>query len=641
MSEYKLLSRVNSPSDLKGFSSEELVQLCTEIRQFLLEALSTNPGHFGASLGVVELTVALHSVFNAPYDKIIWDVGHQAYPHKILTGRRQHFHKNRKYKGISGFPKMAESVYDAFGTGHSSTSISVALGMAIASGLQNDHNRQHIAVIGDGSMSAGMAFEALNHAGVSGSNLLVILNDNGIAIDKNVGALSDYLTDITTSKTYNKLKDDIWNILGAIGKYGPDARGVVQKLEAAIKTSVFKQSNLFESFKFRYFGPVDGHDVQHLTLLLNDLKHIRGPKLLHVVTVKGKGIPYAEKEQTRFHAPGCFDKETGQSLSNPNGVDYPQKYQEVFGETILELARINPRIVGITPAMTSGCSLNIMMDAMPHRTFDVGIAEQHAVTFAAGLAVQGFLPYCNIYSSFFQRAFDQAVHDVALQNLSVVFCLDRGGLVGEDGATHHGAFDLSFLRCIPGLIISSPMNELELRNLLYTAQLKPHGPFVIRYPRGNGVLKSWKMPFDEIPVGKGRCVKEGRDLAVITIGPIGNTALKAIEELESEKPVSIAHYDLRFLKPLDAELLHSVFKKFKSVITIEDNSIAGGMGTSVLEFMADHRYTARIVRMGIPDRFIEQGSIEELHAECGFDALAIRKAILQELNQGVVKVKIL
>lgn len=641
MSEYKLLSRVNSPSDLKGFSPEELVQLCTEIRQFLLEALSTNPGHFGASLGVVELTVALHHVFNAPYDKIIWDVGHQAYPHKILTGRRQQFHKNRKYKGISGFPKMAESVYDAFGTGHSSTSISVALGMAIASCLQNDHNRQHIAVIGDGSMTAGMAFEALNHAGVSGSNLLVILNDNGIAIDKNVGALSDYLTDITTSKTYNKLKDEVWNILGAIGKYGPDARGVVQKLEAAIKTSVFKQSNVFESFNFRYFGPVDGHDVQHLSLLLNDLKHIRGPKLLHVVTVKGKGIPYAEKEQTRFHAPGCFDKETGQSISNLNGVDYPQKYQEVFGETILELARLNPRIVGITPAMTSGCSLNIMMEAMPHRTFDVGIAEQHSVTFAAGLAVQGFIPYCNIYSSFFQRAFDQAVHDVALQNLSVVFCLDRGGLVGEDGATHHGAFDMSFLRCIPGLIICSPMNELELRNLLYTAQLKPHGPFVIRYPRGNGVLKSWKMPFEEIPVGKGRCIKEGLDLAVVTIGPIGNTALKAIQELESEKEVSIALYDLRFLKPLDAELLHIVFKKFKSVITIEDNAVAGGMGTSILEFMSDHRYTARIVRLGIPDRFIEQGSLEELHAECGFDALAIRKAILQELHQSISEVKIL
>jgi len=641
MSEYKLLSRVNSPSDLKGFSSEELVQLCTEIRQFLLEALSTNPGHFGASLGVVELTVALHHVFNAPYDKIIWDVGHQAYPHKILTGRRQQFHKNRKYKGISGFPKMAESVYDAFGTGHSSTSISVALGMAIASCLQNDHNRQHIAVIGDGSMTAGMAFEALNHAGVSGSNLLVILNDNGIAIDKNVGALSDYLTDITTSKTYNKLKDDVWNILGAIGKYGPDARGVVQKLEAAIKTSVFRQSNLFESFNFRYFGPVDGHDVQHLTLLLNDLKHIRGPKLLHVVTVKGKGIPYAEKEQTRFHAPGCFDKETGQSISNLNGVDYPQKYQEVFGETILELARLNPRIVGITPAMTSGCSLNIMMDAMPHRTFDVGIAEQHAVTFAAGLAVQGFVPYCNIYSSFFQRAFDQAVHDVALQNLPVIFCLDRGGLVGEDGATHHGAFDMSFLRCIPDLIICSPMNELELRNLLYTAQVKPQGPFVIRYPRGNGVLKSWKMPFEEIPVGKGRCIKEGLDLAVLTIGPIGNTALNAIQELESEKQLSIALYDLRFLKPLDAELLHSVFEKFKSVITIEDNSVAGGMGTSILEFMSDHRYAAKVVRLGIPDRFIEQGSLEELHAECGFDALAIRKAILQALHQSISEVKIL
>jgi len=630
-SKFRLLNTINSPTDLKKLSADELVKLCCEIRQFLVEAVSTNPGHFGASLGVVELTVALHHVFDTPNDKIVWDVGHQAYPHKILTGRKDVFHLNRKYKGISGFPKMSESPYDAFGTGHSSTSISAALGMAIASKLQGDSKRQHIAVIGDGSMTAGMAFEALNHAGVSGANLLVILNDNGIAIDKNVGALSDYLTDITTSKTYNRLKDDIWNLLGTIGKYGPDARGLVQKMEAAFKTSVFKQSNLFESFNFRYFGPVDGHDVQHLTMLLNDLKNLRGPKLLHVVTKKGKGYTHAEKEQTRFHAPGCFDMDTGQSIIDLNNVDKPQKYQEVFGETILELAKLNPRIVAITPAMTTGCSLNIMMEAMPERTFDVGIAEQHAVTFAAGLAVNGLIPFCNIYSSFFQRAFDQAVHDVALQKLPVVFCLDRGGLVGEDGATHHGSFDLSFMRCIPDIIISSPMNEAELRNLLYTAQLKPQGPFLIRYPRGNGVLKNWQKPFEEIPIGKGRMLKNGEDVAVITIGPIGNTAAKAIEDLEIEQTCSIAHYDLRFLKPIDAELLHLVCKKHHTIITVEDNATTGGMGSAILEFISENNYAVKLIRLGIPDRFIEQGSLDELHAECGMDKKAISETILKAI----------
>jgi len=632
MSSYPILSKIHLPDDLKGLSADQLVQLCSEIRHFLIDSVSANPGHFGASLGVVELTVAMHKVFNTPYDQIIWDVGHQAYVHKILTGRRELFHTNRRYKGISGFPKIQESPYDAFGTGHSSTSISAALGMAIASRLKGETDRQHIAVIGDGSMTAGMAFEALNHAGVSNVDILVILNDNGIAIDQNVGALKEYLTDITTSRTYNRLKDEIWKILGAIGKYGPDARGLVQKLEAAIKTSVFKQSNLFESLNFRYFGPIDGHDVNYLTNILSDLKKIRGPKLLHVVTVKGKGYPFAEKEQTRFHAPGFFDKHTGVSMDPRACIGKPPRYQDVFGKTLLELARLNPAIVGITPAMTTGCSMNFMMASMPERTFDVGIAEQHAVTFAAGLARQGLIPFCNIYSSFFQRAYDQAIHDVALQGLPVVFCLDRAGLVGEDGATHHGAFDLSFLRCIPGLIIASPMNEEELRNLMYTAQLKPEGPFVIRYPRGYGVMTDWQKPFAEIQPGKGRMVKEGSHAAVITIGPVGNPALQAIDELENSHGLSIALYDLRFLKPLDDDLLHQVFLKFSKIITIEDNAIAGGMGSAVLEFMAHNRYQASVVRLGIPDRFVEQGSLEELHQECGFAMNDIKNFLLKELE---------
>ena len=625
-----LLDGIQSPGDLKRLSQDDLVTLCAEIRQFLLESVSSNPGHFASSLGVVELTVALHYVFNTPDDRIIWDVGHQAYPHKILTGRRDIFHSNRRYKGISGFPKMAESPYDAFGTGHSSTSVSAALGMAIASQLKKESFRQHIAVIGDGSLTAGMAFEALNHAGVSNTNLLVILNDNGIAIDNNVGALKEYLTDITTSRTYNRLKDEIWNALGALSKFGPDARGVIQKIEAAVKTTVFKQSNLFESLNFRYFGPIDGHDVHHLTRILADLKNIKGPKLLHIVTVKGKGYPFAEKEQTRFHAPGFFDKATGQSVVNPDEKNQPPKYQTVFGKTILELARQNSNIVGITPAMPTGCSMNILMKEIPERGFDVGIAEQHAVTFSAGLAAQGLIPFCNIYSSFLQRAYDQLVHDVALQKLPVIFCLDRAGLVGEDGATHHGAFDLSFLRCIPNIVLSAPMNEVELRNLMYTAQLNPRGPFVIRYPRGNGIMTDWQKPFSKIPVGKGRQLKEGRHAALISIGPVGNVALEVALDLEKKEGISLAHFDLRFLKPLDEALLHHVFGNFQTVITIEDNALAGGMGSLVLEFMADHGYRSLVRRLGIPDAFIEQGTLNELHAECGFDAAGIRKAILEE-----------
>ncbi|MFW5699646.1 MAG: 1-deoxy-D-xylulose-5-phosphate synthase [Bacteroidota bacterium] len=618
-----LLAAINTPSDLKGFNQDQLQQLCSELREFIIDAACINPGHFGASLGVVELTVALHYVFNTPYDKLVWDVGHQAYAHKILTGRRDIFHTNRKYKGVSGFPKMSESPYDAFGTGHSSTSISAALGMAIASDLQNDKDRHHIAVIGDGSMTAGMAFEAMNHAGVANANLLVVLNDNGIAIDKNVGALKEYLTDITTSRTYNRIKDDVWKILGSISKYGPNTRSLIQKLENAIKTTLLKQSNFFESLNFRYFGPVDGHDVSHLTKVLNDLKFIKGPKLLHVLTVKGKGYQYAEKEQTKFHAPGFFNKKTGELKVAPCEKDKPPRYQVVFGQTVLELAKENPRIVGITPAMPTGCSLNIMMNALPEKAFDVGIAEQHAVTFSAGLAAQGLIPFCNIYSSFFQRAYDQAVHDVALQGLPVIFCLDRAGLVGEDGPTHHGAYDLSYMRCIPGVVIASPMNEEELRNLMYTAQLNPTGPWVIRYPRGHGVMKNWKTPFRKIPVGKGQRVKQGTSLAIITLGPIANEALKVVERLRKEKNISAALYDLRFVKPLDEELLHDIFSKFDKIITVEDNAIIGGMGTAVLEFMADNGYHAHVKRLGIPDYFVQHGSLSELHQECGYDANAI------------------
>jgi 1-deoxy-D-xylulose-5-phosphate synthase len=624
-----LLSTINSSSDLKQLTQQQLYQLCDELREFIIDAACINPGHFGASLGVVELTVALHHVFNTPYDKLIWDVGHQAYAHKIITGRRDVFHTNRKYGGLSGFPKISESPYDAFGTGHSSTSISAALGMAIASELQNQKDRHHIAVIGDGSMTAGMAFEALNHAGVANANLLVVLNDNGIAIDKNVGALKEYLTDITTSRTYNKLKDDVWNILGSISRYGPNTRGLIQKLENAIKATLLKQSNLFESLNLRYFGPVDGHDVGHLTKVLNDLKHIKGPKLLHVVTTKGKGYPYAEKDQTKFHAPGLFNKKTGELKIAPCEKNMPPKFQVVFGQTLLELAKINPKIVGITPAMPTGCSLNIMMNAMPERTFDVGIAEQHAVTFAAGLAAQGLIPFCNVYSSFFQRAYDQAIHDVALQNLKVIFCLDRAGLVGEDGATHHGAFDISFLRCIPNMIVASPMNESELRNLMFTAQqnYEKDGPWVIRYPRGNGVMQNWKTPFEPIKIGQGRKLRAGKDIAVITIGPIGNEALRACKDLEKKYQISAAHYDLRFVKPLDHSLLHEVFTSFDKIITIEDNSLMGGMGSAVLEFMADNGYQARVKRLGIPDVFVQHGSLEELYRDCAYDY----KAVLDEV----------
>jgi 1-deoxy-D-xylulose-5-phosphate synthase len=616
------LKRINYPSDLKGFKEDELEQVCNELRQYIIDVVSVNGGHFAASLGTVELTVALQYVLNAPYDQLVWDVGHQAYGHKILTGRRENFHTNRIYKGLSGFPKRSESVFDTFGVGHSSTSISAALGMAVASQYKGETDRQHVAVIGDGAMTAGLAFEALNHAGIENSNLLVILNDNNMSIDPNVGALKEYLTDITTSKPYNRFRDDIATVLAKISSMGPDAFKIAKKIEKSIKGTLLKRSNFFEALKFRYFGPVDGHDVKHLVKLLKDLRDIPGPKLLHCVTVKGKGYALAEKDQTKWHAPGLFDKITGEIKKIKHDKPQPPKYQDVFGHTIIELAEANPKIMGITPAMPSGCSLNLMMKAMPNRAFDVGIAEQHAVTFSAGLATQGLVPFCNIYSSFMQRAYDQVIHDVALQKLNVVFCLDRAGFAGADGATHHGAYDLAFMRCIPNMTVSAPMNEEELRNLMYTAQLDNMGPFVIRYPRGNGVMVDWQRPMKAIPVGKGRKICDGEEVAILTIGAIGNEAVKATEQLHVEGYYP-AHYDLRFVKPLDEALLHEVFQKFNHVVTVEDGCLEGGMGSAVLEFMADNNYKAQVTRLGIPDLVIEHGEQPELWAECGYDAAGI------------------
>ena len=626
----KLLDKIEYPSDLRKLKEEQLPEVSNELRQFIIDVVSQKGGHFGASLGVVELTVALHYVFNTPYDQLVWDVGHQAYGHKILTGRRKIFHTNRIYKVISGIPKRSESEYDTFVVGHSSTSVGGALGMAVASAYKGEKERQHIAVIGDGSMTAGQAFEALNHAGITNSNLLVILNDNCMSIDPNVGALREYLTDITTSHTYNRVKDEVWNLLGKISKFGPNAQEIASKIENGIKSSLLKQSNMFESLKFRYFGPVDGHDVERLTKVLQDLKDIPGPKILHVLTQKGKGYKFSEEgNQTLWHAPGLFNKDTGEIIKIVPKEPQPPKYQDVFGYTIVELAEKNSKIMGITPAMPSGCSLNIMMKAMPDRAFDVGIAEQHAVTFSAGLATQGLVPFCNIYSSFMQRAYDQVIHDVALQNLHVVFCLDRGGFAGADGPTHHGAFDLAFFRCIPNMIVSAPMNEEELRNLMYTAQLpETKAPFSIRYPRGNGVMVDWKTPFQKIKIGEGRRIQTGEDIAILSIGHIGNNAVEACKILESNR-IKAAHYDMRFVKPIDEQLLHEVFSKYSKVITIEDGCIMGGMGSAVLEFMADNNYTAHVKRLGIPDKFIEHGEQKELYIECDFDADSIVKTAIE------------
>jgi 1-deoxy-D-xylulose-5-phosphate synthase len=632
----KLLAKIDSPADLKKLSKDQLVQICDELRQFIVDNVSVYGGHFGASLGVVELTVALHYVLNTPEDQLVWDVGHQAYGHKILTGRKGQFHTNRLYGGLSGFPKRKESEYDTFGVGHSSTSISAALGMAVASKYKGDAKKQHVAVIGDGSMTGGMAFEAMNHAGVSDTNMLIILNDNCMSIDPNVGALKDYLTDITTSHTYNKVKDEVWNLLGKISMFGSSAQDIVSKVEGAIKSAVLKQSNLFESLNLRYFGPVDGHDVHHLVEILADMRDIPGPKILHCVTVKGKGYGPAETgNKTTWHAPGLFDKVTGEIYKKIPTTPQAPKYQDVFGHTIVELAKENDKIMGVTPAMPSGSSMNIMMKEMPDRAFDVGIAEQHAVTFSAGLATQGLIPFCNIYSSFMQRAYDQVVHDVCLQNLQVVFCLDRAGFAGADGPTHHGAYDISYFRCIPNLVVSSPMDEEELRNLMYTAT-KFEGPFSIRYPRGQGVMVDWRTPMREIPIGQGRIIREGEDIAILTIGHIGNYAVTACDMLEKEG-FNPAHYDMRFVKPLDEAMLHEVFGKFKKVVTVEDGCLMGGFGSAVLEWMVDSGYQAQVKRLGIPDRIVEHGEQIELHRECGFDPEGIANAVKQMAESVVEK----
>jgi 1-deoxy-D-xylulose-5-phosphate synthase len=629
-SEKQFLDKINFPSDLKKLSEDDLIQVCEELRQEIIEEVSCNPGHFGASLGVVELTVALHYVLNTPYDNLIWDVGHQAYGHKILTGRKDVFHTNRKYKGISGFPNRSESEYDAFTVGHSSTSISAALGMATAAHLNNETDRKTVAVIGDGSMTAGLAFEGLNNAANNNADLLVILNDNNMAIDPNVGGLNNYLLDITTSQTYNKVKNDVWRFLGKLNRVNPNTQKIFQKIEQGIKTILLKQSNIFEAFNFRYFGPIDGHDVNHMVKVLSDLKKIPGPKLLHVITQKGKGFKLAEQDQTYWHAPGKFNIKTGEILQTESTSPEAPKFQEVFGNTLVELAEMNDKIVGITPAMPTGSSLNIMMEKMPDRAFDVGIAEQHAVTFSGGLAAKGKLPFCAIYSSFMQRAYDQMIHDVALQNVNVVFCLDRGGVVGADGATHHGVYDLAFMRCIPNMTIASPLDAVELRNLMYTAQQENMGPFSIRYPRGKGRILDWQKPFEILPVGKGQKLKDGNDLAILSIGAIGIEAMDAIEELEKDG-YSLAHYDMRYLKPIDTELLHEVLGKHNQIITVEDGCIIGGLGSAVIEFVNDNNYRAKVKRLGVPDKWVEQGTQQELYRECGYDKLGIIKTVIDIL----------
>ena len=619
--EYKYLDQINSPDDLKKLQPDELKVYCAELRHFIIEQLASNPGHLGSSLGVIELTVALHYVLNTPNDKLVWDVGHQAYAHKIITGRRDSFCSNRKLGGLSGFPRMDESTYDAFGVGHSSTSISAALGIAVASALRGE-KREVVAVIGDGAMTGGLAFEGLNNAGASNADLLVILNDNRMSIDPNVGALKEYLLSITTSKRYNQVKSHAWTHLEGV----PKLRRALQKLGNAFKGGMLQQSNLFESFNFRYFGPVDGHNVEALVRVLSDLKHIPGPKLLHVLTVKGKGYQPAEEHQRTWHAPGMFNPETGERIVKAKPGE-PPRYQDVFGETLLELARQDDRIVGITPAMPTGSSLNIMMEQMPDRCFDVGIAEGHAVTFSAGLAADGLVPFCNIYSSFMQRAYDNVIHDVALQGLHVVMCLDRAGLVGEDGATHHGVFDLAGLLPVPGLTIASPLNEVELRNLMFTAT-KTSGPFVIRYPRGKGVISDWKRPMELLPIGEGQVLREGNEIALLSIGPVGNDAAWAAEQMVAEG-VSVLHADLRFAKPLDEKLLHRIGREFSQVVTVEDGVIEGGVGEAVLAFFNTHGYSCRVTSLGIQDRFIPHGTVDQIKAMCGYD----RQGILQTLRK--------
>lgn len=627
-SEYKYLLNINSPEDLKKLKQEALPDVCQELRDFIIEALSCNPGHFAASLGVVELTTALHYVFNTPYDRIVWDVGHQAYAHKILTGRRDVFCTNRKFKGLKPFPSPDESPYDTFTCGHASNSISVAMGMAVAAAMRKE-NRHIVAVIGDGAMTGGLAFEGLNNASSLPNNLLIILNDNDMAIDRTVGGMKEYLIRLNTNSNYNKVRYSLWKLAKSMGIVNEQHKNKILRFNNSLKAMISNQQNIFEGLNIRYFGPINGHDVNGIIRVLNDIKDMSGPKLLHLHTTKGKGYAPAEKEATIWHAPGVFDKDTGQRIVTVN-ENMPLLYQEVFGKTLLELARKNDKIVGITPAMPTGCSMNILMKEMPDRAFDVGIAEGHAMTFSGGLAKEGMMPFCNIYSSFAQRAYDNVIHDVAIQKLNVAICLDRAGLVGEDGPTHHGAFDIAYLRCIPNLTISSPYDEHEMRNLMYTAQLPDKGPFVIRYPRGRGNLVDWENEMQEVEVGKGRKMKDGTDLAVITLGPIGQVVKRAVDELEEKDRVAL--YDLRFVKPIDEAMLREIGEKFKSVITVEDGVRMGGAGSAVMEFFMDNSYAVKVHRVGLPDEFVEHGAVSELYKLCKMDKDSISSLILEKLK---------
>ena len=626
MSEQELLQHIDSPQDLRVLPLDQLQQVCSELRNYIIDELSENPGHFAASLGVVELTVALHYVFNTPYDRIVWDVGHQAYGHKILTGRRDSFVTNRQWGGISGFPNPAESEYDSFISGHASTSISAALGMAVASKLKNEENRKVVAVIGDGAMTGGLAFEGLNNASSYPNNLLIILNDNDMAIDHSVGGLSKYLVHLTTSQTYNKLRYDVYSYLRKKNFLNDDNKESILRFNNSMKSLLTRQHTLFEGLNIRYFGPVDGHDVNGLVKILNDIKDMNGPKLLHIKTIKGKGFQPAEESPTEWHAPGRFDKVTAIRIKSKSNDSLPPLYQDVFGHTLVELANQNDKIVGVTPAMPTGCSMSFMMEELPNRAFDVGIAEAHAVTFSAGLAKEGLMPFCNIYSSFMQRAYDQVIHDVAIQKLDMVLCLDRAGLVGEDGPTHHGAFDLAYLRCIPNLTISAPMNEHELRNLMFTGQQEGNGPFVIRYPRGRGVLTDWANEMETLPIGKGRKLSDGKDLAILSLGTMGNVAKEVVKQL-AEDNISAALYDMRYLKPIDEEILHEVGKNFSKIVTLEEGVIKGGFGSAVLEFMSDNHYAVEVKRIGLPDQFVEHGSVSKLHSIYGLDAEGIIRSV--------------
>lgn len=625
----KYLSELNLPEDLRKLNISDLKRVCGELREFIIDQLSENPGHFASSLGVVELTVALHYAFNTPYDRIVWDVGHQAYAHKILTGRKDLFHTNRKLGGISGFPSPSESEYDSFTAGHASNSISAALGMAMANSIKKDEDNRHVvAVIGDASISGGLAFEGLNNASSHPNNLLIILNDNNMAIDKNVGGLNQYLVNITTSKQYNKLRYDIYQTFKKANLINDDIKGAILRFNNSLKALITRNHNIFEGLDIRYFGPIDGHDVNSLVNIFNLIKDMDGPKLVHICTKKGKGFAPAEEDATKWHAPGKFNKETGEKIK-PGSVSGVPLFQEVFGRTLVELADQNDKIVGITPAMPSGCSMNYMMEKYPNRSFDVGIAEEHAVTFSGGLATEGLIPFCNVYSSFIQRAYDQIIHDVAIQKLPVIFCLDRAGLVGEDGPTHHGVFDIAYFRTIPGMVVSSPINEHWLRNLMFTAQKRSDSPFMIRYPRGKGYLEDWKNELKEIEVGKGYCLKQGTDIAVLSFGPIGNQAMKAIEKAEKQG-LSVSHYDMVFAKPIDEELLHDVMSKFDKIVTIEDGMLKGGFGSAIIEFMVDNGYTCKVRRLGLPDNFVEHGTVDELHRLCNIDSDSIYETLVKE-----------